>query len=97
MVGLPLRYHPLWAAPNYGKGRLWAVLGGTGGIGSLVRKVLSGRNVNKTGLQPISRPVEQFLGVFQKGMKKGSISKSLKRRKNIAKMPQNLSFRRHGA
>ena len=27
---------------------------------------------NKTGLQPVSRPVEQILGFFPKGFKKGS-------------------------
>ena len=42
---------------------------------------------NKTGLQPVSRPVEQFLGFFQKGIKKVSLYKCLKWRKNIAKMP----------
>ena len=33
---------------------------------------------NKTGLQPISRPVEQILGFFPKGFKKESFSKNLK-------------------
>ena len=31
---------------------------------------------NKTGLQPVSRPVEQILGFLLKGFKKGSFSKS---------------------
>ena len=34
--------------------------------------------MNKTGLQPVSRPVEQFLRFFQKGIKKGSLSQSKK-------------------
>ena len=33
---------------------------------------------NKTSLRPVSRPVEQILGLFSKGFKKGSLSKSLK-------------------
>ena len=33
---------------------------------------------NKTGLQPVSRPVEKMLGFFQKGFEKGSLSKSVK-------------------
>ena len=33
---------------------------------------------NKTGLQPVSRPVERILGFFPKVFKKGWFSKSLK-------------------
>ena len=34
--------------------------------------------VNKTGLQPVSRPVKGILGFFQKGFEKESFSNSLK-------------------
>ena len=45
---------------------------------------------NKTGLQPVSRPVEQILGFFQKGFKKGSLSKSLKMvQKTVQKRCEN--------
>ena len=38
---------------------------------------LSFFRINKTGLQPVSRPVERVLGFFPKGFKKWSLSKSL--------------------
>ena len=38
----------------------------------------TGTEFNKTGLQPVSKPVEQILSFFPKGLKKGTFSKSLK-------------------
>ena len=43
---------------------------------------------NKTGLQPVSRPVEQILGLFPKKLKKGSFSKSFKIGQVLKKVQQ---------
>ena len=52
---------------------------------------------NKTGLQPVSRPVEQILGFFPKGFERDHTQKVLNRCKNLKRCTKRCKQRPIGA